>query len=204
LIELTGIPGSGKTKVAPIIQKHLKKSGFEIYDKHLIISLCKEFPLNKNIFIKFTKFFPIKIRSKISGLFFRILNNKQIYMAKYLLENRKFCETTMNDISESPIPSKHKNLIVLWWLNLISTYQIALESLEENSNLILDEGFFHKVINFYVYKNDNLNYSKMQAYIESIPEIDVLVRIETSLDMCFERLKNRKLPRVIKKIQKKR
>ena len=74
LIELTGLPGCGKSTILPIIKKYLKNRGFEIYDKQVLIVNCKEFPINKTFFTSLIKFFPIPFRDKILTLFYRILD----------------------------------------------------------------------------------------------------------------------------------
>ena len=198
LIEITGIPGSGKSTITPIINKFLKTEGFKVYDKYILILSCDEFPLNRSLSTMFIRLFPAAVRDKILALSYRILDNKRIYMAHYLLENWKFYETTMNNILKSPIPLYQKNWLVLWWFNLISTYQMAMESLGENSILILDEGFYHKVINFFVHLGHDLEYLKIEAYVKCIPPIDILIQVETSIEKCLERLTKRALPRVIR------
>ena len=75
---------------------------------------------------------------------------------------------------------------------------MALESLEESSVLILDEGFFHKVINFFVHLNFDLEYTKIQAFLKDIPNIDLLILIEAGISNCLGRLENRSLPKVIR------
>ena len=37
LIELTGLPGSGKSSLLPFIKKHFKKKGLNIYDRKTLI-----------------------------------------------------------------------------------------------------------------------------------------------------------------------
>lgn len=198
LIELTGISGSGKSTITPIIKKFLKTEGFEVYDKYILVLRCNEFPVNRRFSTVFIRLLPASFRDKMLALFYRVLDNKRIYLAHYLLENLGFYETTINNISEAPIPFYQKNWLILWWFNLISTYQMAVESLEKNSILILDEGFYHKLINFYVHLGHDLEYSKIQTYVESIPHIDILIHIETSIDKCIERFSKRNLPRVIR------
>ncbi|MCZ6594991.1 MAG: hypothetical protein O6943_08760 [Bacteroidetes bacterium] len=198
LIELTGLPGSGKSKILPIVRKYFSNRGLEVYDKHLLVLSCKEFPLNKIFITTFINFFPGTFRDKILALFYRLLDNKQTYIAHYLLENWKFSETILNNISESPFPSYQKNWLVLWWFNIISLYQMGLESLQKDAIILFDEGFYHKVINFFVHLKTDLEYAKIECYVKGIPNVDILIHVETSLDKCLERLKSRKLPRVIR------
>ena len=60
---------------------------------------------------------------------------------RYKLQKSEAVFETGKSLTEKelkePVQFYKKTWLVLWWLNLVSTYQMALESLEESSVLIL-------------------------------------------------------------------
>ena len=63
------------------------------------------------------------------------------------------------------------------------------------ATLVFDEGFFHKVVNLFVsVEEDNINFNGIKKYLEKIPEINTLIRVEANEDTCNLRLHKRKLP----------
>jgi thymidylate kinase len=198
LVELTGTPGSGKSTISPVIIKYVKSKGLKIFDRHSLLLNHNNIPPQKNFYITILKYFPDSFRKRFLNSLYRMLDINRIYMANFLLDNWCVNEATFQNISNTPLPHHKKNWLILWWLNLITQYQMARETLEDNSIIILDEGFYHKIINFFVHQNADLEYSKIGSYIKNIPFIDILIQIETNLENCLERLDNRDLPRLIR------
>ena len=198
LIELTGLPGSGKDTVVPVVVEYLSKRGIKVFEKRQLFLESKEFPQWFKPFTNFVHSLPIPIRNKFLTLFSKIIDDNYNYLAKYILANGAFVESTMKDISDSPLPNQQKKLAALWFLNLLNFYQMSIDSLTGNTALILSEGYFHKVINFYVHLNHDLNYKRMEAYINNIPVVNVLIKVNCSIGICTERMLKRGLPKIIR------
>jgi len=203
LIELTGIPGSGKSTILPLIKQYFTKLGIETYDKLDVIVNCKEFPFNGLLFQKFFNLFPQKTKKNFYGLLNRILNLREIYSTEYILNNTTLHNFIIENINNCPVSSSHKYLMFRWWISLISIYQMGINYLPNKNILILEEGFFHKIINFYVFQFDKLNYRDIELYIEKIPAPNHLFYIEADKNLCLKRLNNRKLPKILQNASEK-
>ena len=197
-MELTGTPGSGKSTILPLIVRYYQKKGYKVYDRHSLVFRYSQLPAGKIQSIALLKYFPLFFRKIFLAPTYRLFDLNRDYTAKFLLQNWNINEKTLKSISETPLPLDIKRALVLRWMNLTSQYQMAQEILNHESILILDEGFYHTLVNFFVHISFDLEYSNIASYIKNIPDIDILVHVHTSLDDCMRRLAHRKLPGVIR------
>jgi hypothetical protein len=195
LIEFTGIPGSGKSTIVPIVKSYLKEQGLDIFDAKNVILCGENFHFIKKHFKSLLGSLPMKIRKKI----LRGLNNysylKHEYTLNYILNNLQLFNYIVDRTKSRPIPERHKNLIIEWFLNMAASYQIAHEFLEKNSVLLLDEGFVHKVVSLFVFVEEaTVDFDEIERYLENIPRGHLLIRVEANENVCKKRIINRKLP----------
>jgi len=195
LIEVTGIPGSGKSTVLPVVKNYLRKRGLEVFDSRNIILCIERFPFDKSR--KLAESLPPGLGDMIAkGLNRLYVEMKYRYKLKYLLSNRELFSYIVDLTNSRNIPHPHKILTVGWFLNLAASYQIASEHSGSSSVLLLDEGFVHRVIHLFVsVEEETIDAEKIERYLEKIPPIQTLIMVEANEVLCKNRIISRGLPR---------
>lgn len=194
-IEFIGLPGSGKSTILPIVKSHLQKLGFEVFDQKNIILGSESFPFNKRPFKKLLSLLPTKLNKEILKGLNNNLRVKEQYQLKYMLNNLEIFNYIINYTISRPIPDNHKSLVIKWFLKTVGTYQIARESLNSNSVLILDEGFVHRALTLFVFiEEKKINFEEIEKYLEKIPKAHTLIKVEADTVLCKKRLIDRRLP----------
>lgn len=77
-----------------------------------------------------------------------------------------------------------------WILNLMARHQIAMES-NAGGILVVDEGFAQRGVALLSGGFAEVDLDHVPNYVESCPPIDVLVAVDTPLDVCARRLNER-------------
>lgn len=77
-----------------------------------------------------------------------------------------------------------------WILNLMARYQIATES-DDGGLLVVDEGFAQRGVALLAGGFEEVDLEHVPGYLASCPPVDVVVAVETPLDVCARRLDER-------------
>ena len=81
-----------------------------------------------------------------------------------------------------------QELVLVWILNLMARYEIANER-AGNEWLVIDEGFCQRAVALFAHGfAGDRDGPSLSSYLTSIPLPDVVVMVDTPLDMCRERL----------------
>lgn len=195
LIEITGIPGSGKSTVAPIIKDFFRKKGFDVQDGVSILNQCRSFPLNIFFVRMMFKWVTAILSESRIRTIARILKLKEQYALKFIEQNAELYKRVINITESRPISKDHKRLTIQFFLNTASSYQIALESLSKNAILILEEGFAHKATTIFVSVEENsIDFKEIEKYLNEAPKINAIINLKANEVLCQKRLRDRKLP----------
>lgn len=196
IIEFTGIPGSGKSTVLPVLHYYLKTNGYHVYNSNDIIrSIDLGYFRNKSLRLLFSPLLNL-LPKKIYTNMYICSKTRQKYQINYILNNIDFIRYVVKLACSRPIPQSHKALILYRFIYLAELYQIALETLGNNSILIFDEGYVHKVVSFFISNEEKeTKFTEVDKYLSFIPHIDLLVSVRANQDLCNKRIIKRKLPR---------
>jgi thymidylate kinase len=151
IIEMIGMPGSGKSYIQNYFLKKLKK--YEIKKK----DFYKEKKFKKIVnFILFILRYPIFTYKNFFYIYFK-LNNKKTKLLRYFLN-----EASLR------ISNKYSN---------------------KHKIIINDEGFFYRSLEYFKLSENNQDLSN---YLNNIPEIDILIFVNTLKKNCLRRVSKRK------------
>jgi len=179
VIELIGIPGSGKTHLYPDILKTLNEKRYDIKD--LIILYMVE----KKSYLKFLKIFPNKIFSKI------II--KLYYNLKYDKKNQAIFQEQEKDFfyfikmynSSRPISADHKEKILEWFLVTGELYILA-RSVKTQGFFLISEGFIQRVSSLFVSElEEEIDFKLIEKYLDLIPLSSEAIFINRDFDKCY-------------------
>jgi thymidylate kinase len=195
LIEIIGIPGSGKSTLFSLFKSGLSDQNLIVYDSEEIFLKHEELIYPGYIIEKIRK-----IPSSYRFYFLRILNKifkiEASYIRKFNKKNPELIEFVFDLIKKKHIFKKHKKYLNKWTQYLFSVYEIASNFLNDKSVLLFDEGFSQKAITYFnsVYER-NLNIEEFEKYIHLIPKIDIIIRLNSDKSICYERIVKRGLPK---------
>lgn len=195
IVEFTGIPGSGKSTILPIVKDYLANQGLTVFDSGDIVRCSTRFPFTNSLFNTLLSSLP----RGLNKILLRKLNNglclRQKYQIEYMINNLLFFNSVADLTNSRPIPENHKRITIESFLRMAGDYQIAKESSKKNAVLLLDEGFGHKVITFYISVEEKIiDFVEIESYLEKIPRIHLLIEIKADESVCKKRIIDRKLP----------
>lgn len=83
-----------------------------------------------------------------------------------------------------------QDLVLGWVLNLLARYQLATES-PDSDWLVIDEGFCQRGVALFSHGFVPLDRPLLNAYLDTIPRPEVVIVVDTPLEVCEDRLTKR-------------
>ncbi|MDD3818400.1 MAG: hypothetical protein PHG41_00955 [Actinomycetota bacterium] len=199
-IEFIGVPGSGKTTMYHKLVVLLNKEGIKArtFNKALFLCCIRSILSRKSFkdFLKVLLYF-------IGNIFFRSVSkfsNVQIdAYNEFLLANSTLIDFIAKVVNNKKIDLKEKLLIMKWFFNEFSGYQLISRYLRKDEILVFDEGFCHRAIAIWG-RNESSKIEKdeLDIYLNLIPLPDVILIINSEVEECERRLSERKYPPILK------
>ena len=176
-IEITGIPGSGKSFLIKELDEYLNQNGYRTYtNKTLIILYMKN--ISKTIKIT-SKFLPQKISNYIA---YKLFVNHRERIIKKTIENKQFYQSLIKIVNSKVLDIVLRKSISKWIFNSIVYKSIADEYLSSDDIFLQDEGLFHRVISIF---NDRNHINK---YLKLINLPSMLFKINIDKEKALSRI----------------
>lgn len=83
---------------------------------------------------------------------------------------------------------RSQDMVLGWVLNLMARYQLAIENADMFERLVIDEGFCQRAVALFGYGFDDKDMSRLREYVEAMPTPDVIILVETPVEICERRL----------------
>jgi len=195
-IEFIGVPGSGKTTLARNFVE--AENDYILSDDAFYISTVNntDIPLTCILDI-----LPKSVRLNITRVYSHTWKDSPISYTTFLYKNREFSKLVFNKLYELDDSGYNVNNQTKWLYNLASKYYICSKL---DKNVVFDEGFCSFANSLFVGVGRKPKDSEIKSYLSTIPTPDVVLNIQCDLDICFERINNRKsgLPNRMKDLTK--
>ncbi|HSO50140.1 MAG TPA: hypothetical protein VLS86_06300, partial [Acidimicrobiia bacterium] len=111
-------------------------------------------------------------------------------LARFLGANPQTLEAVLAGQRSRADRDLRQDLVLGWVLNLMARYQLATES-DEDDWLVIDEGFYQRGVALFSHGFVPLDLPLLNAYLDSIPQPEALVVVDTPLPVCEQRLERR-------------
>jgi thymidylate kinase len=185
-IELTGIPGAGKSSFIPKIKQEIVNQGFQVYDDQDLI--YETFISDQ--FRGLTTLIPSpNIRQNVARKWFNAFNIKQKNETTGMLIEQEYVQYFLAKNIDRPIPEKEKLLAARWMLSTIAYYNMAKELRRGTAIQLVDEGFFHKIFNLYVSSNAPVpSRAEIDKYFSVTPLPSILIKICADTPIAVQRI----------------
>jgi thymidylate kinase len=92
------------------------------------------------------------------------------------------------------LPRWHRKIIFSLFLEVAGWYEGESYRVPAKSMVVADEGLAHRSINLFAWQNRDLDTKKIQAYIESLPQVPLTVLVSVPVEVGLERAHQRGLP----------
>ena len=191
-VELAGLPGSGKSTVLPIVKRVLNSHGINCLGQtELIRRYHKGHPAGRMAELLVPS---DRIKNSLAIKWYR--KNKREQLSRLAIDTfpKLYHQVESFAQSESQMHAP-ANDIRSWFLSTLSSQYLADNQLASDETLILDEGFFQKLINFFVGSNGcQYLISDLQAYLSLVPPTRCLVKVDVSSEESVARVRARATP----------
>lgn len=188
LIELTGIPGSGKSLFSRVIKDFFDQWGQNIYGSKAVVRLY----MIKNYRLIFLRYLPVSIGQRIAMSLFRFTKAQSQFQLQFIFNNLDLFTYVTNLIQNRLMPSQHKHLILNNFIRVGGLFEMAKAILDEDSYFVLEEGFLQKVVGLFVsIDGEAPGKEKLKGYLELVPEPQYLFEFTTDLNVSIDRMRKR-------------
>ncbi len=111
-------------------------------------------------------------------------------LARFLEATPRTLETVLAAQRSRADRDRRQDLVLGWVLNLMARYQLATEW-EGQGWLVLDEGFYQRGVALFSHGFVPEDLPLLTEYLSSVPQPDLVVAVETPLEICAARLDQR-------------
>lgn len=198
-IEFFGLPGSGKSTIKVHLIKELTNRNDKVFsEEDALFNIFKKSKIKHSYLLKY---FPDKYSKKILKPIFNRSKIKFDSIIRFFAIHVDLIQTIFKSDSFNQIHIQEKERILSWFFNTISIYQIIEDNVQNNSTIVFDEGFIHKILNFFIspsHLDSNDINDDIINYIGCIPKPDYLIYVDSNIDDCYKRMKTRGFPSRLK------
>ncbi|MCI5137201.1 MAG: hypothetical protein D3922_02020, partial [Candidatus Electrothrix sp. AR1] len=186
MIELFGLPGSGKSFLANGLSAVLANSGVRVLMRSEAVKLClqrKDDGLLTSLFKKM----PFVI-------WHRIIHEHYCLPELLDFSSRHIRLTTLyqEELRESGVSNRITRSILGAFVNTCVERQLFEIYGRDDELILVDEGFCHRFFTLYGNLSLSCNQDTMSDYVELLPPIQGAIFIATPAALCVDRMKKRK------------
>jgi hypothetical protein len=115
------------------------------------------------------------------------------YRRKFRGANPELVRMVLELQAGRPISPSDRRHVLRWFLHHTGAYMFLKSRLRPKEALIFDEGFVHRVVQIFASENEALERDRVAAYLDLIPEPDLVVYTHASREVCEQRVLERGL-----------
>jgi len=181
IVELVGIPGSGKSYILPEFKKR-----YNTNEKVFLYNdLISQFILEQLPALSFLKILPTKIQNKIFSKIYFSQKYDIIFQDKFEKQYASLIKFIKNYNDKRPIKLEYKAAIFKWFLKT-GEYYLLSENVKAKGVLIIDEGFVQRVSSLFISELENkILKEDIVSYLKLIPKFSKLIYVERDFNLCL-------------------
>jgi hypothetical protein len=186
LVELFGLPGSGKTFLAHELRRRLKELGINALDRQTAVQLCLQ-RRNDGPLMAVLKKFPHALWGRFiheHHCLPELLNFFSRYPALAALYQQ---DLSRRGVAESTV----RNLLGAFAASCVDRQLFEVHGMDREL-ILVDEGFLHRFFTLYGNLSIVCGKDEIKRYVELLPSIQGAIFVATPVEICIERMQTRK------------
>ncbi len=186
VVELIGMPASGKTTLVPAVRAACAAHGLVAGTTE---ELARSAVRNSPGLARLSRHGPPALRSAIEWGLFRVAGAAGIAAA--IVGRPGWWRILANQRRRPVGADRRARRVAHWLLRLIGDHRFLRRRLPPDHALILDEGFAHRTVQLFTSPVERPDITQIARYVSMVPAPDLLVHIEVEPSTAIERLRDR-------------
>lgn len=189
IIEFIGTPGAGKTTLLPIVIDFFEEQAYKAYT---VVAAARPFA-SRTVWGKVVLgLAPLSWQRPLLWRVFYYLS--VIYRLKFIAQHpRMMGQLLTRQIRRPPAADVRQRKVLTWFFRQIGYYEFLQLQAKANEVLVFDEGFIHRVVQLYSSSIEKPAQAQLTAYVDLLPQPDLLIFVQASPATCEKRIYGRGL-----------
>jgi thymidylate kinase len=181
-IEFLGGVGSGKSSLATALKESFKIAEFPVSSPQQVLDARLARSLPKSIL--YGRPGQVARRALLTA-----------YQTRFSLKHPKLVWQAWHASQKlRNLPGWHRKIIFSLFFEVAGLYETVSYKILPKSLIVVDEGLAHRSINLFAWRNTDLDPKEIQAYIEHLPKVPLIILVCAPVQICLERAYKRGLP----------
>lgn len=187
IIEFFGTPGAGKTTLVKAARQILKKQGIRAYS---VMEAARPFAARTLLGKIVDRISPLRYRRQLLWQVFNLTS--LVYQFKFRRAHRRLIRYVADSQKRRPPEAAIRERRTLHWFHhLVGRYEFLRAYAMPGEALIFDDGFVHRAVHLHASTVEVPDPAQVRAYIDLIPQPDVVIVPYAPLEVCEERIGKR-------------
>lgn len=191
IVEMVGAIGAGKSTLVEPMQRWLDEQGFQALSPAEGMKRCLARSLPGRVSRRLLP------RSLTNGIVQRVALRlaRQLFLLRFIVAHPRLARLAVRAASQLDLPGWHRKIIRNLFLQVGAEYQFLQACLRRDEVVVFDEGFVHRAVNLFAWRERPLDPQLLYTYFAQLPVTDLVVLVEAPRDTCATRSRQRGLPR---------
>jgi thymidylate kinase len=184
IVELIGAPGAGKTTLLPVVLGFFQAHDCRAYT---VVEAARPFA-RRTVWGKIVLgLAPLAWQRPLLWRVFYYLS--VVYRLKFVVWHWQLIQLVLAAQSRRPAAADVRQRQVLpWFFRQAGYYEVVQSLIQPDDVLVFDEGFIHRVVQLFTSSVENPGEEQIAAYVNLLPQPDLVVFIQASPDVCEKRI----------------
>jgi thymidylate kinase len=189
IIEFIGAPGAGKTTLLPEVTRFFESRGCRAFTVvEAARPLARRTPGGRLV----QRLAPAVLKRPLLWRVFYLhsIGHRLSFMAQHLRLLRQILASQRGRPAAADV---HQRQVLPWLFRHMGYYEFLCHHARPDEILLFDEGFIHRVVQLFTSSAEQPDAARIAAYIDRLPQPDLLIHVQASTAVCEQRIYERGL-----------
>lgn len=189
IIEFIGTPGAGKTTLLPEVIRFFESQGCRAYT---VVEAARPFARRTMAGRLVQRLVPAAWQQPLLWRVFYLhsVGHRLHFMAQH---PQLIAQVLGSQRGRPAAADTHRRQVLPWLFRHMGYYAFLRRHTYPDEILLLDEGFSHRVVQLFTSSVEKPSPARIAAYIDLLPQPDLLIHVQASTAVCEQRIYERGL-----------